>query len=175
MPPPEIDALHGRAEVPQLTAAAALGDFDEVVPASAKTGKGVGVLRTLILERLPEGPALYPTDEVTDQPLDTRLAELIREKALHVTHQEVPHSIAVVIDETEREEGLMTIHATLVVERDSQKGIVIGKGGQTLKTIGSRAREEMELLIGTKVFLDLHVKVFKEWQRDPRALERLGF
>jgi GTP-binding protein Era len=145
------------------------------VPISAKTGKGVGVLRELILERLPEGPALYPGGEVTDQSLDARLAEIIREKALHVTHQEVPHSIAVVIEETEREDGLMKIHATLVVERDSQKGIVIGKGGHTLKTIGSRAREEMEILIGTQVFLDLRVKVLKEWQRDPRALERLGY
>ena len=171
----KIDALHGHAEVPQLTAAAALGDFDEIVPASARTGKGVGALRVLILGRLPEGPALYPVDEVTDQPMDTRVAEVIREKALHVTHQEVPHSIAVVIEETEHEDGLTKIHATLVVERDSQKGIVIGKGGHTLKTIGSRAREEIELLIGTKVFLDLRVKVLKEWQRDPRALERLGF
>ena len=171
----KIDALRGHAEVPQLAAAAGLGDFDEVVPASAKNGKGVGVLRDLILERLPEGPALYPVDEVTDEPLLARLAEVIREKALHVTHQEVPHSIAVVIDETEHEEDLMKIHATLVVERDSQKGIVIGKGGRTLKVIGSRAREEIELLVGTKVFLDLHVKVLKEWQRDPRALQRLGY
>jgi len=171
----KIDALHGHAEVPQLAAAGDLGEFDEVVPASAKNGKGVGMLRELILERLPEGPALYPIDEVTDQPLETRLAEVIREKALHVTHQEVPHSIAVVIEETEHEDGLMKIHATLVVERDSQKGIVIGKGGRTLKTIGTRAREEIELLVGSKVFLDLRVKVLKEWQRDPRALERLGF
>jgi GTP-binding protein Era len=171
----KLDAVRGHGEVPQLAAAAELGDFEEIVPVSAKTGKGVGVLRELILERVPEGPALYPGEEVTDQPLEARLAEIIREKALHVTHQEVPHSIAVVIEETEREDGLMKIHATLVVERDSQKGIVIGKGGHTLKTIGSRAREEMEILIGTQVFLDLRVKVLKEWQRDPRALERLGY
>ena len=92
-----------------------------------------------------------------------------------MTHQEVPHSIAVVVEEMEVLDGLTTIHASLIVERESQKGIVIGKGGQTLKTIGSRAREEMELMLGGKVFLDLRVKVLKEWQRDPRALERLGY
>jgi GTP-binding protein Era len=170
----KLDAIHGHKELPQLAAAAEMGEYAEIVPISARLGKGVGLLRDLVLERLPEGPALYPDAEVTDQPLDLRLAELVREKALGVTRQEVPHSIAVVIEEMEVEPGLTKIHASLVVERDSQKGIVIGKGGQTLKTIGSRAREEMELLLGTKVFLDLHVKVFKEWQRDPRALDRLG-
>jgi GTP-binding protein Era len=171
----KIDAVRGHAEVPQLAAAADLGAFEEIVPVSAKTGRGLDVLRELILARLPEGPPLYPADELTDQPLETRLAESVREQALHVTREEVPHSVAVVIDEIEREDGLVSVHATLVVERDSQKGIVIGKGGQTLKTIGSAAREEMERLLGDKVFLDLRVKVFKEWQRDPKALERLGF
>ena len=112
---------------------------------------------------------------MTDQSLESRLAELVREQALHVTHQEVPHSIAVVIEEMEREGELVTIHASLIVERDSQKGIVIGSGGGTLKKIGTRAREEMELLLGAKVFLDLRVKVLRDWQRDPKALERLGF
>ena len=171
----KIDAVRGHAEVPQLAAAADLGAFEEIVPVSAKTGRGLDVLRELILARVPEGPPLYPADELTDQPLETRLAELVREQALHVTREEVPHSVAVVIDEIEREDGLVSVHATLVVERDSQKGIVIGKGGQTLKTIGSAAREEMERLLGDKVFLDLRVKIFKEWQRDPKALERLGF
>jgi GTP-binding protein Era len=171
----KLDAVRGHGEVPQLAAAAGSGTYDEVVPISAKTGKGVGVLRELILGRLPEGPALYPVDDVTDQPLDTRLAEMVREKALQLTHQEVPHSIAVIIEETERTDGLLKVHATLVVERDSQKGIVIGKGGHTLKAIGSRAREEMEVFLNTKVFLDLRVKVLKEWQRDPKALQRLGF
>ena len=171
----KVDATHGRAEVPQLAAAAELGEYAEVMPVSAKLGKGVGVLRGLILERMPEGPALYPEEMITDQPLDVRLAEIIREKALAVTRQEVPHSVAVVVEELEREETLVKVHASLVVERESQKGIVIGRGGETLKTIGSRAREEMEFVLGTKVFLDLHVKVLKEWQRDPRALERLGF
>jgi GTPase len=171
----KIDATLGRREVPQLAAAAKLGEYDEIVPVSARQGKGVGMVRQLILERIPEGPALYPVDTITDQPLDVRLAEIVREKALAVTRQEVPHSIAVVVEELEREDSLTKVHALLIVERDSQKGIVIGRGGETLKTIGTRAREEMELLVGTKVFLDLRVKVLKEWQRDPRALERLGF
>jgi GTP-binding protein Era len=171
----KLDLIRGRDEVPQLAAAAEMGDYEEIVPVAAASGKGVGLLRDLILERVPEGPALYPLETVTDQPLDVRLAEIVREKALAVTRQEVPHSIAVVIEEMEDDGDLTRIHATLVVERDSQKGIVIGKGGQTLKTIGSRAREEMELLLGTRVFLDLRVKVLKEWQKDPKALERLGF
>jgi GTP-binding protein Era len=171
----KVDAVRRHAEVPQLAAAAELGPFEEIVPVSASTGDGVDLLRALILERLPEGPALYPADEVTDQPLEARLAEAIREQALRVTREEVPHSVAVVIDEMERREELVAVHATLVVERDSQKGILIGKGGQTLKTIGTAARAEMERLLGEQVYLDLHVKVFKEWQRDPKALQRLGF
>lgn len=170
----KVDRVQHHALVPQLAAAGALGAFDEIVPMSARDGKGVGMLRDLILARLPEGPALYPADEDTDQPIEVRLAELVREQALHVTRQEVPHSIAVVVEELEREGDLTRVHATIVVERDSQKGIVIGKGGETLKAIGTAARLEMEPLLGTRVFLDLRVKVFKEWQRDPRALDRLG-
>jgi GTPase len=171
----KLDALRNREEVPQLEKAAALGDWDEVVPVSAKTGRGVGVLLDLLVGRLPEGPAYYPSDTVTDQPLEDRLAEIVREKALAVTRQEVPHSIAVVVEELEDSDTLTKIHASLIVERDSQKGIVIGKGGETLKTIGSRARQEIERVLGHQVFLDLHVKVLKEWQRDPKALQRLGF
>ena len=171
----KLDLLRNREEVPQLQAAADLGDFEEIVPVSAKTARGVGMLRDLLLERLPEGPAYYPDGEFTDQPLEIRLAEIVREKALAVTRQEVPHSIAVLVEELEEGEGLTKIHANLIVERDSQKGIVIGKGGETLKTIGTRAREEMELVLGRRVFLDLRVKVLKEWQRDPKALQRLGF
>ena len=171
----KLDALRNREEVPQLEKAAALGDWDEVVPVSAKTGRGVGVLLDLLVDRLPEGPAYYPADVVTDQPLEDRLAEIVREKALAVTRQEVPHSIAVVVEELEDSDTLTKIHASLIVERDSQKCIVIGKGGETLKTIGSRARQEIERVLGHQVFLDLHVKVLKEWQRDPKALQRLGF
>jgi GTPase len=171
----KIDALRKHEEVPQLQAVSDLGEFEDIVPISAKTGRGVGLLRDLLVDRLPEGPKYFPDEEVTDQPLEMRLSEIVREKALAVTRQEVPHSIAVMIEEVEREDAMTRIHANLIVERDSQKGIVIGKGGETLKTIGSRAREEMELVLGTKVFLDLRVKVLKEWQRDPKALQRLGF
>ena len=106
------------------------------------------MLLDLLVDRLPEGPAYYPTDAVTDQPLEVRLAEIVREKALAVTRQEVPHSIAVVVEELEESDTLTKIHASLIVERDSQKGIVIGRGGETLKTIGSRAREEIERVLG---------------------------
>jgi GTP-binding protein Era len=159
----------------QLEAAQRLGDFQEIVPVSAKSGDGIQTLRRLILGRIPEGPFLYPPDDVTDRSEEQRITELIREQALRVTREEVPHSVAVVIDEIERVGDLNRIHASIVVERDSQKGIVIGKGGETLKDIGSSARAEIEALLGTKVFLDIHVKVLKEWQRDPKALNRLGF
>jgi GTPase len=171
----KADRLGGHAIVPQLAAAHALGTWDEIVPLSATTGEGVDGLRDLLLARVPEGPALYPDHEVTDQSLEIRLAEFVREQALAVTREEVPHSVAVTIDELERDGALTRVHASIVLERDSQKGIVIGKGGETLKTIGSNARGPMEALLGTKVYLDLHVKVMKEWQRDPKALDRLGF
>ena len=170
----KIDALTRDLVLPQLAAAAALGDFDEIVPLSARDGEGVELLRELILCRLPEGPPLYPAEDTTDQPVEIHLAELVREQALAVTREEVPHSVAVVVDEMERQGDLTRVIAALIVERDSQKGILIGKGGETLKKIGTRARAEMESFLGTKVFLDLRVKVMKEWQRDPKALNRLG-
>jgi GTPase len=172
----KLDLLRNHDEVPQLAAAAELGEWDEVVPVSAKKGgRGVRVLLGLLLERLPEGPAYFPTGAVTDEPLEFRLAEIVREKALGVTRQDVPHSIAVVVEELQESDTMTTVHASLVVERESQKGIVIGRGGEMLKTIGSRAREEMEFVLGRKVFLDVRVKVLKGWQRDPKALQRLGF
>jgi GTP-binding protein Era len=171
----KLDLVRGHEEVPQLQSAADLGEWDEIVPVAATTGRGVDLLRELLLAHLPEGPPYYPAEEITDQPLEVRLSEIVREKALAVTRQEVPHSIAVVVEELEREDGITKVHAALVVERESQKGIVIGRGGTTLKAIGSRAREEMELVLGARVFLDLRVKVLKEWQRDPKALQRLGF
>jgi GTP-binding protein Era len=171
----KADRLRGHDVVPQLAAAGELGDYDEIVPVSAKTGDGLPELLELLVARLPDGEPLFPDDVVTDQPTQTRLAELIREQALAVTREEVPHSIAVVIEEMDGREALTRVHATLLVERESQKGIVIGQSGETLKRIGTRARAEMEGLLGTKVFLDLRVKVLKEWQRDPRALDRLGF
>ncbi|MFN2545486.1 MAG: GTPase Era [Actinomycetota bacterium] len=171
----KVDVVKHHAVVPQLTAAQRLGEFDEIVPLSARSGRGVSELLDLIVSRLPEGDALFPEDEVTDQPLEVRVAEIVREKALELTRQELPHSIEVQVEELERDEGLVRIEALLLVERESQKGIVIGKGGAMLKTIGSRARQELEFLFGTKVFLGLRVKVLREWQRDPKALQRLGF
>ena len=171
----KVDVVGHRGVVPQLAEAAEIGEYDEIVPVSAKTGSGIDHLRELVVALLPEGPPLYPPEMLTDQPIEDRLGEIVREKALQVTRQEVPHSITVTIEELELDPSLATIHASLIVERESQKGIVIGKGGQTLRTIGTRAREEMEHVLGTKVFLDVHVKVVKEWQRDPKALERLGY
>jgi GTP-binding protein Era len=171
----KVDRLKRGHVLPQLQAAAALAEFDEIVPVSAGTGEGVDTVARLVVERLPEGPPLFPDHDVTDQPMEIRLAELVREQALRVTREEVPHSVAVVVEEFEREGDLTRVHATLVVERDSQKGIVIGHGGETLKQIGTMARGQMEPLLGTRVYLDLRVKVLKEWQRDPKALNRLGF
>ncbi|HJQ72317.1 MAG TPA: GTPase Era, partial [Actinomycetota bacterium] len=134
----KIDVTGQHGVVPQLAATADIGEYDEIVPVSAKVGKGVGMLRDMVLAMLPEGPALYPEETISDQPLETRLAEMVREKALHVTRQELPHSITVTIEELDITDALVKVHASLIVERDSQKGIVIGKGGQTLRTIGTR-------------------------------------
>jgi GTP-binding protein Era len=171
----KIDRIRHHDLIPQLSAAGELGDWDEVVPVSAADGTGVDTLLDLLVTRMPAGPALFPEGEVTDQPIEVRIAELVREQALAVTREEVPHSVAVVIEEIEHEDALERIHASIVVERDSQKGILIGKGGQTLKTIGTRARGQIEPLVGKRVFLDLRVKVMKEWQRDSKMLDRLGY
>ena len=148
---------------------------------SAATGDNVGLLADLLISRLPEGPALYPDGEATDEPEETLVAELIREAALEGLSDELPHSLAVVVDEMELREDrpedrpLLDIHAIVYVERDSQKAIVIGKGGSRLKDVGTKARRGIEALLGTPVYLDLRVKVAKDWQRDPRQLRRLGF
>jgi GTPase len=172
----KIDRVRGRLEVPQLAAAAQLATFDHVVPTSARTGRGVAELRAAIVAVLLEGPPLFPRGQATDQDLDIRIAEIVREKALALTREEIPHSIAVVTDDVERDDetGLVRIACRILVERESQKGILIGRGGSMLKEIGTRAREELEAILGSKVFLDLRVKVLREWQRDPSALDRLG-
>src|SRR5207247_7276833 len=146
-----------------------------IVPVSARTGAGVQRLRELLVEGLPEAPALFPGGEVTDQPIDVRVAEIVREKALDLTREEIPHSIEVQVEEIEHRDDVVRIEALILVERESQKGIVIGKGGALLKTIGTRARRELEALFAKKVYLGLRVKVLREWQRDPSALQRLGF
>jgi GTP-binding protein Era len=172
----KIDRVAHRGLVPQLSAAAALAPFDHVMPVSARTGRGLAELRDVIVTVLPEGPPLFPSETVTDQPLEVRVAEIVREKALALTREEVPHSIAVVVEEVTPDDDadLVTVSCHILVERRSQKGIVIGAGGAMLKQIGTAARRELEVLLGGRVFLDMRVKVLREWQRDPAALSRLG-
>ncbi|AKN16701.1 GTPase Era [Mycobacterium haemophilum DSM 44634] len=153
-------------------------DAAEIVPVSAVTGEQVDVLIDVLAAALPSGPAYYPNGELTDEPEELLMAELIREAALEGVHDELPHSLAVVIDEVSPRAGrddLIDVHAVLYVERPSQKGIVIGKGGARLREVGTAARGQIEKLLGTKIYLDLHVKVAKNWQRDPKQLGRLGF
>ena len=150
----------------------------EIVPVSAVTGEQIDVLIEVLAAALPPGPAYYPDGELTDEPEEILMAEFIREAALEGVREELPHSLAVVIDEVNQREGrddLIDVHAVLYVERDSQKGIVIGKGGARLREVGTAARGQIEKLLGTKVYLDLRVKVAKNWQRDPKQLGRLGF
>ena len=173
----KVDAYAKAKVLPQLQQVAALGEWDEIVPISAVAGDNVDTLVDLIAARMPEGPPYFPEGQVSDQTQEQLFGELIREKAIRLMHEEVPHSIAVAIEEIApgESEGVVAVTATLFVERDSQKGIVIGKGGSVLRDIGSQAREEMQAILGTRVFLDLRVKLFKEWQRDPRKLQRLGY
>ncbi|HVF04049.1 MAG TPA: GTPase Era [Frankiaceae bacterium] len=161
----------------QLLAVARLGDWADVVPCSAVTQWQVDLLADLLVARLPEGPVLYPEGEITDEPEMVMAGELIREAALEGVRDELPHSLAVVVEEmTPRENGdLVDVYAVLFVERDSQKAIVIGKGGERLRDVGTRARTQIEKLLGSRVYLDLRVKVAKDWQRDPKQLRRLGF
>jgi len=161
--------------VRQLTELAALGSFAEVVPVSAVDGSQVDLLADLLVAQLPEAPPLYPEEIRTDEPLESMIAELIREAALEGVRDELPHSIAVTVDEMQAEGRLTRIFATIHVERDSQKGIVLGHRGARLRAVGTTARVGIEALLGTKVYLDLHVSVLGEWQRDPKKLDRLGF
>ena len=159
-----------------------LGPGSEVVPVSAKSGKQLDVLSDLLVSLVEPGPAFYPDGELTDEPEQVLMAEFIREAALEGVRDELPHSLAVVIEEViDREDRrddqppMVDVHAILYVERDSQKGIIIGKKGARLKEVGTVARTQIEKLLGTKVYLDLHVKVAKDWQRDPKQLRRMGF
>lgn len=152
-------------------------DWAAVIPLSALTREQLDVLTDELLRLMPEGPALYPEGVVTDETVEDRIAEIIREAALEGVRDELPHSIAVTIEDmSERDTGSMTdIYANVVVERDSQKAIIIGHKGSRLRDVGARARAQIEPLVGTKVFLKLHVRVAKDWQRDPKQLGRLGF
>jgi GTP-binding protein Era len=175
----KIDKVPRDRVAAQLVAVAELVDnAAEIVPVSATTGEQVGVLMGVLAGALPIGPAYYPDGELTDEPEETLMAELIREAALEGVRDELPHSLAVVIDEVNPRAGrddLIDVYAVLYVERDSQKGIIIGKGGERLREVGTAARGQIEKLLGTKVYLDLRVKVAKNWQSDPKQLGRLGF
>ncbi|NLE72177.1 MAG: GTPase Era [Actinomycetales bacterium] len=174
--------LVGRARLAEhLVALADLGDWADVVPVSAVDGFQVDVLVDVLVGHLPPGPPLYPDGELTDEPEHVMVAELVREAALEGVRDELPHSLAVVVEEIVPREGrdaarpLLDVRVTLYVERESQKAIVIGRGGARLRDVGTRARRGIEALLGARVYLDLHVKVAKDWQRDPKQLQRLGF
>ncbi|AZB43665.1 GTPase Era [Bacillus sp. FJAT-42376] len=173
----KIDQLHPDQLFPLIEKYKALYPFKEVVPISALQGNNVETLLDQIKSYLPEGPQYYPADQVTDHPERFIISELIREKVLHLTREEIPHSVAVVIDAIERREENASVYvaATVIVERDSQKGIVIGKQGKMLKEVGQRARVDIEALLGSKVFLELWVKVQKDWRNKMNQLRDYGF
>ena len=173
----KIDEVHPDELLPLIEKYKTLYPFKEIVPISALQGNNIETLLEQIKLVLPEGPQYYPADQVTDHPERFIISELIREKVLHLTREEVPHSIAVAIDSIKkREHGEMVdIQATIVVERDSQKGIVIGKQGKVLKEVGQKAREDIETLLGSKVFLELWVKVQKDWRNKQSQLRDFGF
>jgi GTP-binding protein Era len=165
----------------QLLAVSQLGDWAEIVPTSAVSDFQVQLLADLLVRRLPEGPVLYPDGELTDEPEQVLIGELVREAALEGVRDELPHSIAVTVEEMRLREDrpddrpLLDVYATLHVERDSQKAIVLGTGGARLKGVGTTARHQIEALLGMRVYLDLRVSVAKDWQKDPKQLKKLGF
>ena len=174
----KTDAVSRERVAEQLVAVSELGEWADIVPVSAVDGTQVDVLADVLVSHLPEGPMLYPDDVATDNDVATRVAELIREAALEGVRDELPHSIAVTVEEMLPREGrddLTDVFATIHLERTSQKGIVIGRQGSRLKHIGTTARPAIEQLLGGRVHLDLHVAVEADWQRDPKKLDRLGF
>ena len=166
----KVDRLKPGHIATQMDTASKLGDFHALHPVSAKTGDGIDELRDELVELLPEGPAYFPTDQRSDLSAEDQVAELVREKALALTREEVPHAISVEVEELDEK----VVRANLYVETESQKQIVVGKGGSVVKEIGVRARPEIEHLLGHPVFLELQVKVRPRWRRDERLLERLG-
>ena len=166
----KIDRLKHGHVASQMKVAATLGDFHALHPVSAKVQDGIGELRDDLVSLLPEGPLLFPADERTDQTLDQRIAEIVREKALHLTRDEVPHALTVEIVERDAR----SVRAAVLVETESQKGILVGKRGTTIREIGTRARPEIEALVGSGVYLELVVKVRPRWRKDRASLERLG-
>ncbi|WFR65240.1 GTPase Era [Paenibacillus amylolyticus] len=172
----KIDKIEPEALLPLIEEYRKLHDFAEIVPVSAMLGSNVSTLLEQLGKYLPEGPQYYPDDQVTDHPEQFVCAELIREKILQMTREEVPHSIAVTIEDMKvQDNGVVYISAVIFVERDSQKGIIIGKQGALLKEVGKRARHDIQNLLGSKIFMDLWVKVKKDWRNQDRVLRDLGF
>jgi GTPase len=166
----KVDRLKPGHIASQMQTGAQLGDFHALHPVSAKTGDGVGELRDELVQLLPEGPAYFARDQRTDLPVEVQIAELVREKALHLTKEEVPHALTAQVDELDERR----VSATIFVETESQKQILVGKGGRMVREIGTRARPEVEALLGHQVFLELRVKARPRWRRDETMLERLG-
>ena len=166
----KVDRLKPGHIATQMQTASQLGDFHALHPVSAKTGDGVTALREELVGLLPEGPAYFPPEQRTDLPLEAQVAELVREKALELTREEVPHAVSVEVEEL----GEKLVRASVYVETDSQKQILVGRRGSMVKEMGVRARPEIEALLGRQVFLELQVKVKPKWRRDERLLERLG-
>jgi GTP-binding protein Era len=173
----KVDLVEKERLLPTIDRFQGLLPFVEIVPISATKGDNVEVLESLLIRYLPEGQPLYPLDQLTDQPERFIIAELIREKVFQLAYQEVPYAVAVEVEQVKGREGreLTDVEATIYIERDSQKGIIIGRGGAMLKKIGEQARPEIEMLLGTQVFLKLWVKVRADWQRDDEALKRFGY
>ncbi|WP_188206188.1 GTPase Era [Alkalibacillus aidingensis] len=173
----KIDQVHPDQLLPLIDTYREKFDFKEVVPISALNGNNVDQLLNVLQDELPEGPQYYPEDQITDHPERFIISELVREKVLHHTHEEIPHSIAVVIDSIKPRDGkdMIDVQATIVVERKSQKGIIIGKQGKMLKQIGSEARKDIETLLGSGVFLELWVKVQKDWRNRMFYLRDYGY
>jgi GTP-binding protein Era len=171
----KVDRLDRPRTVTALDAAAALGVNGEIFPISARSGAGMAPLVEQLVALMPEGPFLYPPEEQSDQSVELRIAELVREQVLLRTREELPHAVEVEVDELEeRDDGLLVVHARVWAETDSQKGILVGAGGRMVKAIGTAARREIEQLLGRRVHLDLHVRVRKGWRRDEGLLDRLG-
>jgi GTP-binding protein Era len=170
----KIDRMTRQEVLPAIDAYKDLIEFSEIVPVSALKGDNVDRLEEVLVRSMPEGPALYPEDYLTDQPERFFVAEMVRERILHHTRQEIPYTSGVVIESFKEEEGLVSIHAVIFVERESQKGILIGKGGSMLKTVGSEARRQIEDFLGSKVFLGLFVKVRTGWRENEQILSEMG-
>jgi GTP-binding protein Era len=166
----KVDRLKPAHIAAQMKVAATLGDFHALHPVSAKTKEGIGELRGDLVYLIGDGPLYFPRDSATDQTAEERIAEVIREKALHLTRDEVPHAVMVVVDEIEDR----SLRAVVLVETESQKGILVGKRGAMIRDIGTRARPEVEAILGRSIYLELVVKVRHKWRRDPKQLERLG-